>query len=109
MGLAAVPAKSSESSTANPQAECTDWVCFAACSSLIAGGLLLLGGQRRAAMVAALAGTALVLVDEREALRTFLERVPGYLDDAQWLIGQVEEVVDDLNAKGQSLREILTK
>jgi hypothetical protein len=44
----------------------TSWALYAAGGSLLAGGLLLLTGNRRAGLVTAASGTALALLDQQD-------------------------------------------
>ena len=86
-----------------------DWVKVAACGSLITGGLLLLSGQKRAGLVMAASGTALALLDHEDTLRRWWEAMPEYVDRAQYMLEQVQDVVDDIAEKGESLRRVLTR
>ena len=74
--------------------ESFDWVKVAACGSLVAGGLLLLTGQKRAGLVMAASGTALALMDHEETLKRWWEALPGYVDRAQSMFEQVRDVVE---------------
>ena len=87
----------------------TDWIKIAAGASLIAGGLLLLTGQRRAGMAAAATGTTLAMLDQQELLRTWWKQLPGYVDHVQDMIGQVQSRVEDFTARRESLRQVLTR
>ena len=91
------------------RAEQLDWVRFVAGGTLLAGGLLLLTGRRRAGLVAAASGAALALLDQQETLREWWSRVPGYVDDAQRLLAQVQNTVEDLAEKRERLRQILAR
>src|ERR1700741_4992326 len=90
--------------TQMPRAASVDWVKVAACGSLIGGGLLLLSGQKRAGLVMAASGTALALLDHEETLRTWWGAVPEYVDRAQYMLGQVQDVVENIAEKGESIR-----
>lgn len=85
-----------------------DWVKIAASSTLIASGLLLLAGQRRAALAAAATGTTLAMLDQQEMLRSWWSQLPGYVEQVQDMIGQVQNTVEDFTAKRESLRQALT-
>ena len=87
----------------------TDWIKIAAGASLIAGGLLLLTGKRRAGMAAAATGTTLAMLDQQDLLRTWWGQLPGYVDQVQSMIGQVQSTVEDFTTKRESLRQVLTK
>jgi hypothetical protein len=108
MGLAPVPNKSTKV-TEMPRNESFDWVKFAACGSLFAGGLLLLTGQKRAGLGMAASGTALTMLDQGEALRQWWNALPEYVDRAQWMVEQVREVVDDVTEKGEAMRRVLRR
>jgi len=86
-----------------------DWTGIAASGALIAGGLLLLMGHRRAGTVAAASGAALALLDQQEALRTLWKQLPGYIDEVQRVAGQVQGAVEDLARKREKLRRILAR
>jgi hypothetical protein len=96
-----------ELDSAGIQDEKLNWVGYAAGASLIAGGLLLLTGKRRAAMVAASAGTALALLDQKETVNSWWLALPIYLEEVQGTLNQVQNAVDDLAAKRQALHRIL--
>lgn len=85
-----------------------DWVKIAASSTLIAGGLLLLAGQRRAALAAAATGTTLAMLDQQEMLRSWWRQLPGYVDQVQDMIRQVQSTVEDFTAKRETLSQALT-
>jgi hypothetical protein len=84
-----------------------NWVSYAAGASLVAGGLLLLAGKRRAGMVAASAGTALALLDQKETLSSWWVALPVYLEEVEGTLNQVQNAVNDLAAKRQALHRIL--
>jgi len=111
MGLKQVPknARNVSEESGISSAESIDWIAVTACTSLIASGILLLAGQRRAGMVLAASGTALALVDERDTLRKWWQHLPAYVDQVQWLVNQAQEVVDDVTAKGESLKRALSR
>jgi hypothetical protein len=92
---------------AGNQDEKLNWVSYAAGASLIAGGLLLLTGKRRAGMVAASAGTALALLDQKETLSSWWVALPVYLEEVEGTLSQVQNAVNDLAAKRQTLHRIL--
>ncbi|MGH9599257.1 MAG: hypothetical protein ACRD27_05300 [Terracidiphilus sp.] len=84
-------------------------VRFAAAGSLVAGGALLLSGNRRAGMLAAAAGTALALLDEQDTLRLWWNALPVYLDEAQALLGRVQGAIDDVATQRERLRVIFAR
>jgi hypothetical protein len=90
-------------------AESVDWVEIAAGGSLIVGGFLLLTGQRRAGMIAAASGTALALLSQQDTLSSWWRVLPGYVDQVQRMIGQVQGRVEAMAAKRESLQQVLVK
>jgi hypothetical protein len=92
-----------------PRPEPNHWVRIAAAGTLIAGGILLFNGKRRAGMVAAATGTALAVLDQKETLHSWWRSLPRFLDDASQLLGQVQGVVTDLAVEREKLREMLNR
>src|SRR5271157_5518894 len=68
---------------------------FAAASALIAGGVLLLTGQKKAGMVTAASGCAIALADQQGTLKRWWESLPGYIDHVQKILDQVQHTVED--------------
>ncbi len=89
--------------------ESLNWIRIAASGTLVAGGLLLLNGRRRAAMVAAASGTALALLDQQEILRSWWNALPGYIDDLQKLLGQVQGAVEAFDVQREKLHQVLSR
>jgi len=86
-----------------------DLAKVAACGSLMAGGLLLLTGHKRAGLVMAASGTALALMDHEETLKRWWEALPGYVEHAQTMFEQVRDVVEGVAEKGETLRRVLSR
>ena len=86
-----------------------DWMRIAACGSLLTGALLLLSGQKRAGLVMAASGTALALMDHEETLRDWWDAMPGHVNRAQSMLEQVGDAVENITAKSESLRRILSR
>ena len=91
------------------QDEPYDWAKVAACGSLVAGGLLLLTGHKRAGLVMAASGTALALMDHQETLKHWWEALPGYVDRAQTMFEQVRDVMEGVAEKSDSFRRVLSR
>jgi hypothetical protein len=89
------------------ECETTNWARIAAGGSLLASGLLLLTGNRRAGLMTAAAGTALALLDQQETVREWWEALPGYIDNVQNLLGRVEASVSELEGQRARLEKIL--
>ena len=86
-----------------------DWLKMAAGGSLLLGGLLIITGNRKAGIAAAATGTALSLIDQQELVKSWWRQVPGYFDQAQRIIGQVQGAVDEMKSKREALRQALNK
>jgi hypothetical protein len=91
------------------ESEGTNWARIAAGGSLLASGLLLITGNRRAGLATAAAGTALALLDQQEVVKAWWEALPGCIEQAQHVLGQVEETVVELATQRDRLHTILTK
>jgi hypothetical protein len=109
MAIAAFPDqdKGTARITRMPRTADVDWVNVAACASLIAGGLLLLSGRKRAGLVMTASGAALAILEHEEALRDWWDALPGYVERAQYMFEQVQDVVEKIAEKGESLRRVL--
>ncbi|HWA94278.1 MAG TPA: hypothetical protein VG844_06720 [Terracidiphilus sp.] len=84
-----------------------DWIKIAAGGSLVAGGLLVLTGNRKSGLAAAAAGTALALLDQQSVIRKWWNQMPAYVDQLQGILGKVREAVDEVASKREALREAL--
>jgi hypothetical protein len=111
MSVATFPGRENQTPRINEMAEndSFDWVKVAACGSLLTGGLLLLSGQKRAGLVMAASGTALALLEHEDTVRRWWEAMPEYVDRAQYMLEQVQDVVDDIAEKGESLRRAFSR
>jgi hypothetical protein len=76
---------------------------------LLAGGLLLLAGYRRAGLMTAASGTALALLDQQDTVRAWWDALPGYIDTTQNLLGKVESSVTELENQRARLAKVLSK
>jgi hypothetical protein len=76
---------------------------------LVAAGVLLVTGHRRAGLLAAVGGTALALAGQRETLRAWWEALPGYIDYTQQLLNQAQGVVETVDAQRATLHRILAR
>jgi hypothetical protein len=91
----------------HPESESADWIRFAACGSLVVGGILLLTGKKRAGLVAAASGTALAMLDHEESISRWWSALPRYIGQARSVIDHVQEAVDKISDKSQSVRRVL--
>jgi hypothetical protein len=103
------PVNDSPTTPGSLESETLNWAGFAAGGALVAAGFLLLSGQRRAGMVAAASGTALAMLDQQETLHSWWNALPGYIDQVQELLGQVQDTVNDIAVKREALRRVLAR
>lgn len=103
------PANDSVMTPCAEESETMNWIGFAAGGTLVTAGLLLLAGERRAGMVAAASGTALALLDQQETLHTWWNALPGYIDQVQRVLGQVQDTVNEVAEKRETLRRALAR
>jgi hypothetical protein len=89
------------------ECEGTNWARMAAAGSLLAGGVLLLTGNKKAGLVTAASGTALALLDQQETVKLWWDALPGYIDKVQDLLGRVEASVSELEGQRVRLEKIL--
>jgi 4-amino-4-deoxy-L-arabinose transferase-like glycosyltransferase len=108
MGIVSIPKRKTTETEEAGATESRDWVNIAAGGSLMAGGLLLLTGQRRAGLVASMAGAALTLLGQQDMVREWWQEFPGYVDQVQKLVGRVQNSMEDLAATRDNLHQALT-
>jgi hypothetical protein len=85
------------------------WVTVAAAGSLIAGGLLLITGNRKAGTVAAVSGATLLLLDQQEILRSWWNAIPAHIESVQEILGKVQDSVSEVSAQREKLHRILNR
>jgi hypothetical protein len=93
----------SDAETGMQQQENPDWMGITIGGTLLVGSLLLLSGKKRAGLVATAAATALTALDQQETIREWWNMLPQYLDEAQRLLDQAQNTIDDLAAKRERL------
>jgi HPt (histidine-containing phosphotransfer) domain-containing protein len=59
--------------------------------------------------VAAASGAALAMLDQQEALRSWWNRLPAYIDDVQKLLSQVQDTVQEVSVQRERLHRILSR
>ncbi len=105
-------AKETKESRVAPSSSCAEsakWIRIAAASTLAASGALLVTGNRRAGLLAAVTGTALALIDQQDAVHAWWDALPGYLEEIDGLLGRAQTAVEDLSVQGQKLRHAFAK
>jgi hypothetical protein len=83
------------------------WTRYAAGGALVAGAVLILSRQRKAGLAITCAGTALALLDQKEAVSACWNALPGYLDHIERALTQVQDVVRDVSDNRAKLGRML--
>lgn len=105
-----VPMHRGKDGSEDPNAvECSsELLRLAAGGVMVAGGLLLLSRQRRTGTLLSVAGAGLALADQKDAVRTWWNNIPEYVERVQGVISQVQNKVDEFTAKRESFHRVLT-
>jgi len=88
---------------------CEDWLLYTAAGTLVAGGVLLATGNRKAGLAVAATGVALAMLDQQETVKACWNALPGYLSEIQDILVRVQGTVDEIAAQGARLRATLGK
>ncbi|MGD0481872.1 MAG: hypothetical protein ABSA42_16995 [Terracidiphilus sp.] len=91
------------------EAKSMSWVRIAAAGTLAASGVLLVAGKRRAGLLTAVTGAALLMLDQQEVVSQWWNALPGCLEEMQGMLGRAQAAVDDLSVQGEKLRRVLGK
>jgi hypothetical protein len=86
-----------------------DWTHLLAAGTVIAGGALMVAGHKRAGMAVAVAGTAIALFEEQDAVKGWWKNLPGYLNDAQHFLDKIEGYLTEASVQGQRIQSILRR
>jgi hypothetical protein len=92
-----------------PDKKAPDWTHFLAAGTVIAGGILIASGRRRAGLAVAAAGTGLALAHEQESVKLWWKRLPGLLDQAQHFLDRTELFLKEAAEQGHRLQSILKR
>ena len=85
------------------------WMTLLAAGTLAASGALLATGKRKAGLVTAVTGTALALLNEPETVKQWWTALPGYIGEAQGLLGRAQGALNDVIAQREKLHKVLGK
>lgn len=88
--------------------ESPDLTKIAAGGALVAGGILLLTGNRRAGIAVSVAGAALTLLSEQETVRSWWEQIPDYVDHLENMVSRVKNSMEEITVTRDNLRQVLT-
>jgi hypothetical protein len=110
MGIVSIPKRKVHQikKTIESQIESPDVVKVAAGGALVAGGILLLTGQRRAGIALSVAGAALTLLSEQEVVRSWWEQLPDYVEHLEHIVGRMKNSVEEITVTRDNLRQVIT-
>jgi hypothetical protein len=91
------------------KANAVNLVRIAAAGTLLASGVLLVAGKRRAGLATAVTGAALAMLDQKEIVSRWWNALPGQLDEIQRVLGRTQAAVEDLSVQGEKLRRVLRR
>lgn len=86
-----------------------DWMRIGVGSTLLAGALLLITGKHKAGLVVTAAGATLAMLEHRELVSEWWEKLPGHLQNAQHMLDQAQSTIEDLSAKRDSIMNLIGK
>ncbi len=98
-----------ELAPATSESACDDWLLYSAAGTLVAGGLLLVTGNRKAGLLVALTGAALAMLDQKETVKSCWDALPGYLNEIQGVVARVQDTVEEIATQGAKLRSMVGK
>jgi len=98
-----------ETSAVARKSNSPEWVRIAAAGTLAASGVLLMSGKRRAGLVTAATGMTLAVIDQKETVSVWWNRVPGFLEEVQGILSRVQSAVNELSMQGERLHRVLSK
>lgn len=79
----------------------------AAAGSLVASACLLMTGKRKSALAAVAMAGAIMALEQPEAVRRCWQSIPQYLRRGQDFLAKVDDVVEEISAQGERLRQSL--
>jgi hypothetical protein len=86
---------------------CENFLRVGSAATLVAGGALLLTGNRRLGLVAATAGTTMAMIDQKKTIKKWWALLPDYLASVQRVLTQVEEAVNELAIQREKLAHLI--
>jgi hypothetical protein len=95
--------------TSVPHEKPADWTHLVAAGTLIAGGVLIATGHRRAGLAVAAAGTAVALIEEQEAVAGWWKGLPQVLNNAQHFLDKAEVYLKEASVQGHRLQSLLRR
>lgn len=110
MGIVSIPKRKVHQikKAIETQVESPDVVKVAAGGALVAGGILLLTGQRRAGIALSVAGAALTLLSEQEVVRSWWEQLPDYVEHLEHMVNRMKNSVEEITVTRDNLRQVIT-
>lgn len=81
----------------------------AAAGSLVLSAAFLMAGKRRAAVAAVAAAGAMVALEQPEVAKRLWDGIPEYLRRGQGFLVKMEDLVSEISAQGEKLRDSLLR
>ena len=81
----------------------------AAASSLVASAALLMAGKRKSALAAAVAAGAIAALERPDVVKRIWNSIPDYLRRGQDFLVKVEDMVSEISAQSDRLRDSLRR
>jgi len=106
MGIVSIPKRKVQQ--VKHAVESSDMAKVAAGGALVAGGILLLTGQRRSGIAVSAAGAALMLLTEQETVRTWWEQIPDYVGHLENMVGRMKNSMEEITVTRDNLKQVLT-
>jgi hypothetical protein len=103
------PANNAAADGAAQTPHSNDWLRYAAVGSLVAGGVLLLSGNRKAGLLATMTGATLAMLEQQEAVQAWWLALPGLIDDAGKMLQQAEGLIENFEAQRARIHALVKK
>jgi hypothetical protein len=85
------------------------WTRTLAAGTLLTSAALLFTGKRKASLATAVAGAAILLLEEPEAVRRFWNKIPDYVRASEQFLGRVEGYVEQFAEQGERVKKVLRR
>jgi hypothetical protein len=85
------------------------WTRSLAAGTLITSAVLLVLGQRKAALAVAAAGGAVALIEDPDSVRNFWNDIPSYVQSGQKMLGRLEGLIEQVAEQGAQFKDVLKR
>jgi hypothetical protein len=84
-----------------------NWLRVTSAATLVTGGALLLAGKHRMGLAVAATGTSLALIDQQDSMKKWWALLPGYINQVQGVLSQVEKAVEQFAEQREKIGSVL--